>query len=243
MGLSFLLSTSSFNYGIASRRFSMALLLLVLAVHVGWLLAFYLRTVAKHAPIERPILITLITNAATQPKIQAMPQQSTKPKSSPTLPHPQTNENQTKPLQPSVPEVPQHTLVAETPAQNSAVGSEQKQVTESTASTNQPSESVFKEASQSIEMPRFDADYLDNPSPTYPSLSKRKGEEGRVMLRVFVESNGLPTQIQLHKSSGFPRLDEAALETLRHWKFVPARQGGQAIGAWVIVPIQFNLKG
>lgn len=94
-----------------------------------------------------------------------------------------------------------------------------------------------------IEPPRFNADYLDNPSPAYPRLSRRSGEEGRVLLRVQVDNNGLPTQITLHQSSGFSRLDESAMETVRQWKFVPARKGGQTVEAWVIVPIQFSLKG
>jgi protein TonB len=47
----------------------------------------------------------------------------------------------------------------------------------------------------------------------------------------------------MHESSGFPRLDERAADTVRRWKFQPARQGGQPVEAWVIVPIQFSLKG
>lgn len=90
--------------------------------------------------------------------------------------------------------------------------------------------------------PRFDADYLDNPKPVYPSLSRRLGEQGRVVLRVKVAASGLPTEVILQASSGSPRLDQAALETVRRWKFVPARLGNETVAASVLVPIVFSLK-
>lgn len=90
--------------------------------------------------------------------------------------------------------------------------------------------------------PNFNADYLNNPAPAYPALSRRMGEEGKVVLRVFVNEQGLPAQVQLKTSSGFSRLDSVALETVRHWKFVPARRGDQAVAAWVLVPISFSLR-
>ncbi len=62
------------------------------------------------------------------------------------------------------------------------------------------------------------------------------------MVRVFVSSEGLPQKIELGTSSGFARLDEAAMDTIRRWKFVPARQGDQAVAAWVVVPIVFTLN-
>ena len=90
--------------------------------------------------------------------------------------------------------------------------------------------------------PRFDADYLDNPKPPYPSISRRMGEQGRVVLRVRVDAQGLPIDVQLHASSGSERLDASALQTVRRWKFVPARLGNDAVAATVLVPIAFSLK-
>lgn len=90
---------------------------------------------------------------------------------------------------------------------------------------------------------RFDAGYLQNPAPTYPAISRRLGEEGRVMLRVFVESNGLPSKLEIRTSSGSSRLDQSALDAVQRWKFVPARRGDEAVAAWVVVPIVFNLRG
>lgn len=91
--------------------------------------------------------------------------------------------------------------------------------------------------------PRFDANYLDNPAPAYPQVSRRLGEEGKVLLRVFVEANGRPASVEVKAGSGSPRLDEAALDAVRRWNFVPARRGADAVGAWVLVPIAFHLKG
>jgi len=90
--------------------------------------------------------------------------------------------------------------------------------------------------------PKFNADYLDNPAPGYPSLSKRLGEQGKVFLRVLVNSQGFPDKVEIDKSSGFARLDNAALHAVERWKFVPARQGAQAVVASVIVPVSFVLE-
>lgn len=91
--------------------------------------------------------------------------------------------------------------------------------------------------------PRFDAAYLDNPPPPYPSLARRLGEQGRVTLRVLVSAEGAAAQVELKNSSGSLRLDQSALGAVKRWRFVPAKQGTQAIAAWVLVPISFTLGG
>jgi periplasmic protein TonB len=90
---------------------------------------------------------------------------------------------------------------------------------------------------------RFDAAYLNNPKPVYPNASRRLGEEGKVVLRVHVDPDGRPSEIEIRTSSGFPRLDAAAYEAVSRWRFVPARRGDEPIAAWVAVPIAFNLEG
>lgn len=91
--------------------------------------------------------------------------------------------------------------------------------------------------------PRFDAAYLNNPRPAYPPLSRRLGEEGKVLLRVRVSREGQPAAVDLEKSSNFERLDEAARQVVARWRFVPAKRGDEAIEATVIVPIVFRLEG
>ena len=69
------------------------------------------------------------------------------------------------------------------------------------------------------------------------------GEQGRVFLRVLVAADGVAQQVELKTTSGSPRLDHAALDAVKRWRFVPARQGDQAVAAWVVVPISFSLEG
>ncbi len=95
---------------------------------------------------------------------------------------------------------------------------------------------------QSATPPRFDADYLNNPAPVYPPLSRRMGEEGRVLLRVQVDATGNATALEIRDSSGSQRLDNAAIEAVRRWKFVAAKLGEQNLSAWVLVPINFSLR-
>jgi protein TonB len=90
--------------------------------------------------------------------------------------------------------------------------------------------------------PLYNADYLDNPTPAYPSTSRRAGEQGKVILRVLVSPAGHADEVQLRTSSGFTRLDEAARATVQRWKFVPAKRGSEPIAAWVLIPISFRLE-
>ncbi|MBI3716013.1 MAG: energy transducer TonB [Betaproteobacteria bacterium] len=92
------------------------------------------------------------------------------------------------------------------------------------------------------EPPRFDMAYLNNPAPAYPPLAKRLNQQGRVLLRVRVSVAGLAEQVEIQSSSGVERLDVAAMEAVRRWRFVPARRGEEAVPGWAIVPIQFTLS-
>jgi periplasmic protein TonB len=85
--------------------------------------------------------------------------------------------------------------------------------------------------------------YLRNPKPAYPGASRRLGEQGTVLLRVFVTAAGDPERVELKGSSGYPRLDQSAQEAVQRWKFAPAKRAERAVSAWVIVPIKFSIKG
>ena len=89
---------------------------------------------------------------------------------------------------------------------------------------------------------RFDADYLNNPPPVYPAISRRLREEGRVLLSVRVTPQGLPEAVDIRQGSGHARLDEAALAAVRQWRFVPARRGETPVMSSVLVPIDFRVK-
>jgi len=83
--------------------------------------------------------------------------------------------------------------------------------------------------------------YLRNPKPGYPAASRRLGEQGTVVLRVFVTVAGEAKRVELKSTSGHRRLDRAALESVQRWKFVPAKRDDKPVDAWVLMPIRFSL--
>lgn len=154
-----------------------------------------------------------------------------------TPPRPQPVERKPQPRPQPVPRPQAPTLAAQTEAPSPAA--EAPAVTEAPPPPPAPAAPA---APAPLTQARFDADYLQNPAPAYPALSRRMGEEGKVVLRVFVEPNGRPSQIEVKAGSGSPRLDQAAQDAVWRWKFVAARRGDEAVGAWVLVPIVFNLR-
>lgn len=93
-----------------------------------------------------------------------------------------------------------------------------------------------------VYMPNADASELNNPKPPYPAISRRLGEQGRVILKACVSNIGGIDSLSLIKSSGFDRLDRIALETVQRWKFIPARRGQQPVAMCYQLPIQFTLE-
>ena len=93
-----------------------------------------------------------------------------------------------------------------------------------------------------VQLPSSSADYLNNPRPPYPALSRRLGEQGRVLVRVRIEADGRPSQAELQESSGYDRLDQTALQTVMRWRYVPGQRGGVPEPMWFSVPIQFVLE-
>ncbi|TXT37792.1 MAG: periplasmic protein TonB [Comamonadaceae bacterium] len=96
--------------------------------------------------------------------------------------------------------------------------------------------------SPQIELPSSDADYLHNPSPNYPALSRRMREQGRVVVRVLIGVDGLAQKAEIRQSSGFERLDEAALKTVKNWRYVPGKRAGVVEAMWFSVPINYVLE-
>ncbi len=93
-----------------------------------------------------------------------------------------------------------------------------------------------------VEQPSSDADYLQNPKPPYPSMSKRLNEQGSVIMRVLIGADGLPQKAEIRKSSGFNRLDQSAATTVMKWRYVPGKRAGVAETMWFNVPINFVLE-
>jgi protein TonB len=87
----------------------------------------------------------------------------------------------------------------------------------------------------------YDAAYLNNPAPRYPVRAFRDRAEGTVVVRAEILANGLSGRVELQTSSGFDSLDDAAMSTIKKWRFKPATVDGKAIAQWVTIPITFRL--
>lgn len=88
--------------------------------------------------------------------------------------------------------------------------------------------------------PSYGAAYLHNPSPPYPPIAHKLRLQGTPVVRVLVSPEGQPENVFLGKTSGVRVLDDAAVEAVKRWTFVPARRGNNRIAAWVDVPIHFH---
>lgn len=85
-------------------------------------------------------------------------------------------------------------------------------------------------------------EYIQPPQPEYPPLSRRMGEQGRVVLRVLINAKGHPERVEVQKSSGLPRLDEAGRQAVLRALFRPHVDDGQAVAVYASVPINFQLN-
>lgn len=84
--------------------------------------------------------------------------------------------------------------------------------------------------------------YLIQPSPRFPDASRRLGESGVVRLKVLIDETGRPIEIQVAQSSGFERLDKAAVAAMKAARFKPYMEGGVPRMAWAPAPITFSLE-
>jgi protein TonB len=81
----------------------------------------------------------------------------------------------------------------------------------------------------------------DNPKPKYPNVARTQGWQGNVILKVLVSAKGNSEQVTVLQSSGHDLLDQAAVDAVKQWRFVPAKRGGTAIASTENVPINFKL--
>lgn len=81
-----------------------------------------------------------------------------------------------------------------------------------------------------------------NQKPIYPNMSKRLGEQGTVVLRVLVKADGSAGEVEVKSTSNYPRLDQAAIDAVKTWRFNPAKIDGKATDEWYQVPIPFKLQ-
>jgi len=91
-------------------------------------------------------------------------------------------------------------------------------------------------------IPASEVQYLVRPQPEYPRMSRRLGEAGLVVVSVYVDEGGLPRTVRVSQSSGFARLDEAAVLGVQKARFKPYTQNGVPAAGWALIPFPFELE-
>jgi protein TonB len=79
--------------------------------------------------------------------------------------------------------------------------------------------------------------------PPYPPLARKRGYQGRLILRLSVSREGKVARVKVIRSSGYSILDRTAVKTVKEWRFIPAHRGKEVMPFWVEVPVVFSLKG
>lgn len=216
----------------APPRLLVACLLASVAVHAALLLA--LPGWWRSTPPEVPATLDVVLMPAANP--QPVVQPPSPPERPPAAKQtPSVRTTQTTPVAPARAEIAVTKTSAE-PALPAVVEAARAPVAASPAAPAAPrSEPVTTP-------PVFNAAYLRNPPPRYPPAARRSGDEGTVLLKVLVTSDGAAARVELDRSSGSASLDSAALEAVRNWRFIPARRGTLNVEDWVRVPVVFRLE-
>lgn len=97
-------------------------------------------------------------------------------------------------------------------------------------------------ASAPVSMPNSEASELNNPKPPYPAISRKLREQGLVLLKACISTGGTLDGLEIRQGSGYPRLDQVALQTVKQWKFIPAKKGSTPIPMCYELPVKFTLE-
>lgn len=200
-------------------RERVGILALVLVMHVGLVFVWMMQP-----PQPKRVLNELSVSIFMQPVPVAKPQAE--------LPPPRTQPKTVRTDQPVSRSVVKE--VAEIAAPPVAVAP--------TAPPAQATPTIVAATTAVDAEPDYKAGYLNNPRPAYPMVARRMGWQGRVILNVEVLSEGACGAISVLHSSGHEVLDSAAMNTVKSWRFVPAKRAGRVVTQWFKVPINFSLE-
>ncbi len=207
-----------------------AIALAVVVLHVGFIWALQSGLLMRAAELIVPAQVLSQFVDPPSPKVSPTP---------PLAPAPVKRAVAKTPVQTA----PQPLAVADnTAAANAPVAVATPQAAPAAVSAAPATPAVAPAAPAQIQLPSSNADYLQNPKPPYPALSRRMGEQGKTTLRVLIGTDGLPKQAEIVKSSGYERLDQAALATAMRWRYVPGKRGGVPEAMWFNVPINWVLE-
>lgn len=214
------------------------LTVLVILLHVAgfvWLE----RPLEQETPAEPLVIaVEMITMSASKP-IAAKPIPSTQPppakKPGPIKPKTKHVPRKSEPvIQQDLPDFAPTAPVAESQPVTKASSTTSSVGSGSNTPATPPAEQ-FTEAN-------YKANYAHNPKPEYPAIAKSRNWQGKVILHVQVSAQGLSNSVKVEHSSGYDMLDEAAIEAVKQWRFIPAKRGGTSITSLVLVPIVFRLR-
>jgi protein TonB len=222
-----------------NRNFTIVSSVLLLHVLVLWAMQTGLLRRMAEAVVPAEILVEIMTAPAAPPAPEPAPQPQPKVQAKAPTPQPvQPTPTPAATPQPSPAPLaiaPSAAATAATAAAPTAVAAPPAAASTGTAVSAPP-------APAKVELPSSSADYLNNPKPPYPALSKRLGEQGRVIVRVWIGTDGIASQASVKQSSGFDRLDQAAVATVLKWRYVPGKRGGVPEAMWFDVPVNWVLQ-
>ena len=204
--------------------------LVVVALHVGFIWALQSGLLMRAVEIIVPAEVLSQFIEPPAPKIRPVP------------PAPPTPPKPVKRAEAKAP-APQPLAISDpTPSPNAPTGATTPQPAPAPIAAAVAVAPATPPSPPAIQLPSSDASYLQNPTPPYPALSRRLNEQGKTIVRVMIGVDGLPQRAEIAKSSGFDRLDQAALATVMRWRYVPGKRGGVAEAMWFNVPINWVLE-
>ncbi|MDP5142786.1 energy transducer TonB [Rheinheimera baltica] len=145
----------------------------------------------------------------------------------------------TKPVQPATPaeRPPEPVSLADTATVVDTVAD----TVVDTVADNAATKHSAAAAAVPVSAPVLNATVHYNAPPLYPQLSRKLREQGTVVLQLTVLASGKVADVTVAQSSGYARLDKAALLAVQHWRYQPAQRGGQAIAYRYRQRLEFSL--
>ncbi|WP_334107202.1 energy transducer TonB [Methylobacillus sp.] len=242
------------------QDFSIKGLVTTIAIH-GVVFAFLVVASTREIPPEKeaapPIMVSLVKSPEPVPEVpivepppqpkppepKPQPKPKPKPKPVPKVVDKPVPIEAPKPVEPVVEETVEAEIelqpsqaAPQVPAQAPVQGAPVEAEKVAPAPRPEPKEQAI------LEVPISGVSYRHQEMPTYPAMSKRLGEQGVALLRINVSETGMPETIQLEKSSGFDRLDKAALEAAKKCRFNPYMRDNKPMRVTVIAPFRFSLS-
>ncbi|MEJ5991888.1 energy transducer TonB [Ramlibacter sp. PS3R-8] len=221
----------------------------VLALHAAALWALQSGLVRRAVEVVVPVEI--LSSIVTPPApVQPTPPAPPAPPAQPAPPQPQKPKPVVQRSRPAPAPAPAPMPVATpspAPAPQAPVGVAEPQpapppIAAPVTAAAAPSPAPAPPPPPAVQLPSTNADYLQNPPPAYPPISRRLREQGKVLLHVQISAQGAALDAQVKRSSGYDRLDRAALDAVLKWRYVPGKRGGVPETMWFDVPVDFVLN-